>query len=119
MRYMLMIYESPDAREIFSSEQGTELMARVNAMMQEMTDSGELVSTAALADPVNSKSVRAHGGPPVITDGPFIEAKEQFGGYLIVDCDLDRALDLAARWPTTEVGGIEVRALMNGSGEEM
>jgi hypothetical protein len=118
MKYMLLIYESPEARELFSSEQGKELMARVEAMMREMTESGELVSTAGLADAVTAKSVRAHGGPPVVTDGPFIEAREQFGGYLLLDCDLDRALDIAGRWPTTEKGGIEVRALMNGSGED-
>jgi hypothetical protein len=119
MKYMLMIYEAADAREVFSSEQGKDLLARVYAMMEEITESGELVDTAALAEPSNARSVRAGSGSPAITDGPFIEAKEHFGGYLIVDCDLDRALDIASRWPTTGVGGIEVRPLMNQSGSEM
>jgi hypothetical protein len=119
MKYMLLIYESPDARELFQSDAGSELLDQVKAIMQEVTESGELISTAALADAVNAKSVRAHGGPPVITDGPFVESKEQFGGYLLLDCDLERALEIAGRWPTTDVGGMEVRALMDGSGEEM
>jgi hypothetical protein len=119
MKYMLLIYENADTREIFSGEQGKELMAQVTAMMQELTGSGELVGTAALADPSNAKSVRPNVGAPTITDGPFLEAKEHFGGYLVVDCDLDRALDIAGRWPTTGSGGIEVRPLMNGSGAEM
>ncbi|MEO9176768.1 MAG: YciI family protein [Gaiellales bacterium] len=116
---MLMIYDAADAREIFMSEQGKDLLARVGAVMGEITESGELVDTAALAEPSNAKSVRAGSGSPAITDGPFIEAKEHFGGYLIVDCDLARALDIASRWPTTGVGGIEVRPLMNQSGSEM
>ena len=119
MKYMLLIYESPGTREILGSEEGKDLMARVEAMMQEITESGELVADAALAEPSNAKSVRAGEGAPAITDGPFIEAKEHFGGYLLVDCDLDRALDIAARWPTTAAGGIEVRPLMYHAGAGM
>jgi hypothetical protein len=119
VKYMLLIYESPGTRELFSSEEGKDLMARVEAMMQEITESGELVGEGALAEPSNAKSVRAGDGAPAITDGPFIEAKEHFGGYLVVDCDLDRALDIAGRWPTTAAGGIEVRPLMMHSGAEM
>jgi hypothetical protein len=119
MKYMLLIYENPDTREIFSSEQGEELMARLNVIMDELTESGELVGTQGLADPSNAKSVRTHDGSPAITDGPFAEAKEHLGGYLVLDCDLDRALEIAGRWPKTGSGGIEVRPLMNGSGAEM
>jgi hypothetical protein len=119
MKYMLLIYENPDTREIFSGEQGKDLMARVTAIMREVTESGELVGTQALANPTTAKSVRAHGGSAAITDGPFAEAKEHLGGYLVLDCDLDRALDVAARWPVTGSGGIEVRPLMDTSGAEM
>jgi hypothetical protein len=119
MKYMLLIYENPDTREIFSGEQGVELMATLSSIMEELTASGELVGTQALADPSNAKSVRGSGGSPAITDGPFAEAKEHLGGYLVLDCDLERALDIAGRWPKTGTGGIEVRPLMNGSGAEM
>jgi hypothetical protein len=119
VKYMLLIYESPGARELFNSDEGAELMARVTAMMQEISESGELVDTGALAEPSNAKSVRAGSGTPAITDGPFIEAKEHFGGYLLVDCDLERALDIAARWPTTPAGGIEVWPLMYHAGADV
>ena len=46
------------------------------------------------------------------TDGPFIETKEQLGGYFLVDCpDLETALDLAAKCPTSWTGSVEVRAV--------
>ena len=50
-------------------------------------------------------------GKPVVTDGPYAETKEQFGGFHIVECrDADEALAIAARIPTLRVGGtIEVR----------
>jgi hypothetical protein len=119
VKYMLLIYETPDTRELFTGPEGKELMARVNAIMGELTESGELVGGQALADPSNAKSVRTGGGSPAITDGPFAEAKEHLGGYVILDCDLERALDVASRWPAVGTGGMEVRAIMDGSGAEM
>jgi hypothetical protein len=119
MKYMLLIYDNPETREIFSGEKGTELMATMNEILDEVKSSGELVGTQALADPTTAKSVRGAAGSPAITDGPFAEAKEFLGGYLILDCDLERALDVAGRWPKVGSGGIEVRAVMSESGDEM
>lgn len=119
MKYMLLIYETPDTREIFGGAEGTELMGRVEAVMKEITDAGELVGTNALADPTTARSVRSAGGAPAITDGPFAEAKEHLGGYLILECDEERALDVAARWPVVGSGGLEVRPLMDVGGAEM
>lgn len=119
MKYMLLIYDNPDTREIFSGERGAELMATMGEITDEVTKSGELVGTQALADPSTAKSVRLGDGSPAITDGPFAEAKEHLGGYLVLDCTLDRALEVAGRWPKIGTGGIEVRPLMDGSGEEM
>ena len=119
MKYLLLIYDAPGTREHFQSEEGKELMGRVEKIMKEVTDSGELVTFAALADPSNAKSVRTVGGAPAVTDGPFAEAKEQLGGYVILECDERRALELAERWPAIEGGGLEVRPLMDVGGEEM
>lgn len=112
MKHMLLIYETPDTRERFMSAEGAELMAQVNAIMQELTASGELAGGQALADPTTAKSVRTGGGTPVITDGPFAEAKEHIGGYVIVECDYARALDIASRWPAVGSGGMEVRPIL-------
>ena len=119
MKYMLLIYETPDTRETFMSEEGRALMAQVNAIVRELTDSGELVGGEALADPSTAKSVRTGGASPAITDGPFAEAKEHLGGYVIVECDHARALDIASRWPAVGSGGMEVRPLMDAGGGEV
>ena len=116
MKHMLLIYETPDTREIFMSDDGKELMARVDAMIEELTASGELVGTQALADPSTAKSVRTGSGSPLVTDGPFAEAKEHIGGYLIVECDHARALDIASRWPAVGSGGMEVRPILDVGG---
>src|SRR5215210_5895848 len=87
MKYMLLIYDNPDTRQMMSGEGGKELGAQMDALMAELTESGELVGGEALADPSNTKTVRPRDGVPAITDGPLAEAKEHFGGYLIVDCE--------------------------------
>jgi hypothetical protein len=124
MKYMLLIYDNANTREAFHGEDGTALMAEVEAVMNEITESGELLATQALADPSQAKMVRPRdgvaGGVPVATDGPYAEAKEHLGGYLLVECDTpERALEIATRWPNSRFGAMEVRAVLSASGEEM
>ena len=59
-------------------------------------------------------------GVPAITDGPFLEAKEQLAGICLFDCEtLERATDIAARWPDARHWAVELRPLMHASGAEM
>jgi hypothetical protein len=87
--------------------------------MDAITKSGELIITQALADPSQSAVVRVRGGQPVVTDGPYLEAKEHLGGYYLIDCESrERAIELAAQIPDAKVDGmgIEVRPVMFSNG---
>jgi hypothetical protein len=120
MKYMLLIYDNADTRELFSSPDGTALANEVGALITELTASGELVGGEALADPAQTRSIRQRDGVPVVTDGPLAEAKEHFGGYLIVDCETtERATEIASRWPNARFAAMEVRPIMNSGGQEM
>jgi hypothetical protein len=120
MRYMLLIYDNPDTRAAFFGPGGESLIGEVEAVMKELADSGELIATEPLADPAQTKTVRTAAGAPVVTDGPLAEAKEHFGGYLIVDCEgIDRAVEIAARWPSSPFAPLEVRPIMDAGGVEM
>ena len=121
MKYLLMIYDNAGSRELFAGEQGAGLMAEMDALFAELKESGELIGTDALADPSSTKVVRAPDpSAPVVTDGPLAEAKEHFGGYLIVDvASPDRAIEIAARFPGTRFTPMEVRPILGDSGEEM
>jgi hypothetical protein len=120
VKYMLLIYDNPETRSLFFSEEGAALAAEVDSVMKELSESGELVGGEGLADPSNTKTVRVRDGVPEITDGPLVEAKEHFGGYLMVDCEsLERATEIAALWPSARFHPVEVRPLMDGGGAEM
>ena len=64
---------------------------------------GELVEAVGLGGPHEAKEVRARegGGPPVVTDGPFGEAKEYLAGFWILDVrNVERVIEIAARIST-------------------
>jgi hypothetical protein len=120
MKYMLLIYNNPAVYEAWSEQERQALFDEVDVVMKELTESGELVGGEALADPTTTKTVRVRDGVPVTTDGPFAEAKEQFAGYLTVDCDsVERAVEIAGRWPDAKYFAMEVRAVVHTSGAEM
>lgn len=67
--------------------------------------------TNQLQAPDTATCVRFGTGPAVVTDGPFMEGKEQIGGYAEIDvADLDEALEMAKTWPGR--GTVEIRPVM-------
>jgi hypothetical protein len=120
MKYLLMIYQNPVGLQEMSESEKQEVFAEVDALMKELTESGEWVGGEALADPSTAKTVRVRDGVPAVTDGPYAEAKEQVVGYCIVDCETEeRAVEIAARWPDARWWGMEVRGLLSPDGVEM
>ena len=117
MKYMCLIYENPGTREAFFSDE--KLRAQMNAYVDGLRESGEFIGGEGLADPSTARVVRLEDGMPV-TDGPFMEAKEYFGGFMIVDCDgIERATEIAGRFPPHPIGGaVEVRPMMSDGGSE-
>ena len=86
------------------------IMQRVGALNADMKAAGAWVFGGGLHDAASSTVVVAHDGEITMTDGPFIESKEQVGGITIVDAeDLDAALGWATRMTTAIGVPIEVR----------
>lgn len=57
-------------------------------------------------------TVRVRNGKVSITDGPFAETKEQFGGYYVIEArDLNDAIEVAAKIPGARFGCVEVRPI--------
>ena len=90
----------------------TALLEYLRALNQELIENGELVEGTILAGPELARIVVSDGGPPVVTDGPFPEAKEQIGGFWIIEAEsVDEAVEWARQVPMTN-GSIEVRSLV-------
>ena len=82
------------------------------ALNEELLERGELVDAQALAGPDVAKSVVSDGvAAPVITDGPYPEAKELLAGYRLIDVETeDRAVEIAAQASAAPgPGGVPIR----------
>ena len=120
MKYMLLIYNNPDHLQSLPKEDLEAIFADVGVIIDELTASGEWIGGEGLAHPSQAKTIRVRDGVPAITDGPFVEAKEQFAGYCLFDCETpERAQEIAARWPDARYAAVELRPVMEPSGTEM
>jgi hypothetical protein len=114
VKYMLLIYGNEELWNSFPPEEFAEVVKETNALQAELRESGEFIGAWGVADQVNAKTVTLVDGAPVVTDGPYLEAKEYLGSFDIIDCEsLERALEIAARVPFARLGKVEVRPLMH------
>ena len=114
MKYILMFAGTMDEQSQYDNMTQEERMAayaRVNDWFQGLYKAGKIVSAEELRGPDTATTVSFKNGKPIVTDGPFIEAKEVIGGFAVVDvADLDEALALAKTWPAGSA--VEVRPVV-------
>ncbi|MFG1948482.1 YciI family protein [Nonomuraea sp. NPDC048826] len=120
MKFQISMHINPAVLDSLTDEERAAIGAGHGRFIEELKASGELVLTQALVDPSQAVVVSVRDGRPVVTDGPFLEAKEHLGGYYLVDCESkERAIELAARIPDAAIEGlgIEVRQVMFADGQ--
>jgi hypothetical protein len=112
MKYLLQIYSDTARAEYarLSADQQQAILDEYLAVWQ----SPGVIGGDQLQPVETATTVRVQDGETLLTDGPFVDAKEHLGGYLLVEADdLDAALEIAARIPAARMGGaVEVRPLV-------
>jgi hypothetical protein len=110
VKYLLQIYPPNGELEGLSEDEQNEVLSDYLAIKQ----SPAVIGGERLQPVDTATTVRVENGQTLLTDGPFVDAKEHLGGYYVVDAeDLDAALELAARIPAARMGGaVEVRPLL-------
>ena len=119
MKFLLIMHMNPDVWNALTEDERNEVGNGHGEFIETVKKSGEMITTQALADPSQSAVVRVRGGRTVVTDGPYLEAKEHLGGFYLIDCESrERALELAAMIPDAKVEGmgVEVRQIMFSDG---
>ena len=112
MKYMLLIATDPAAYKTLTDDENGAMMQEYFAFSDRIRASGEMVAGDPLHGIATATTVRVRDGQTTLTDGPFAETKEHFGGYYIVDvASLDRAVELAAEIPDAKLGSVEVRPI--------
>jgi hypothetical protein len=110
MQYLLMLYSDEAGWGKLSKEQQQQGIAAYMAYSEALKKAGVLAGSNRLQPVSSATTVRVADGKSQVLDGPYLESKEQLGGYYLIDVpDLDSALSWAARCPGASHGTIEVR----------
>jgi len=113
VRYLLLIYSNEGVWATMSEAEQGQIYEEYMTYSSAIKRSGNYLGGEALQPIATATTVRVRNGKTLSTDGPFAETREQLGGYYLVEAkDLDEAIALAARIPSSRVGSIEVRPIM-------
>lgn len=117
MRFLCLGYLDIDTFDRAPEAEKAEVMKACYALCVPFRATGKVVGEEGLQSPTTSKSIRPRVGKPKVTDGPFIETKEQLGSFFIVEAEtIDEAVEIASLHPAALMGekfgfGIEVRPI--------
>ena len=110
MKFVILIHSNPQPWghptgdynaefQALPAEERERMDAEFEALLTDLTSSGELVTGEALGDPASAAIYQWRDGAPIATDGPYAESKEQFAGFFMIDvADRARAEEIAVRF---------------------
>ena len=108
MKYAMIIIESDEEREA-----PTDTQREFDSLVRwwaDLRSRGKIIASAKLAPPRTAATVSWRGQVPIVTDGPYVEAKESVGGFALLDVATKaEAVEIAGAWPARTGFRIEVR----------
>ena len=115
MKYMLLTYLDENAWLALSEEEQRREMEKCEPHVRQLVAAGKVIDGAPLHPTSTATTLRVRHGKTLVTDGPFAEAREQLGGYTLIDAaDLDEAIAIAKGFLTeSDLATIEVRPVVD------
>ncbi|MEQ1769351.1 MAG: YciI family protein [Devosia sp.] len=112
MRYICLVHMQAGVFDGLTPEARAEVDRRSLAYDRQLQTDGHYVHADALEGGDSAVLVQVREGRVFTTDGPYMESKEQLGGFILIEArDMNEALRLAAGIPMAEFGTIEVRPI--------
>lgn len=103
MKYLCLAYYDVPTYEALTAEQKAALFSKCKPHDDALRATKTLVVSASLGTP--ARTARTRAGKASITDGPYVETKEQIGGLFIIEAnDFDQAMEVAAQHPAARIG---------------
>jgi len=117
MKYILLVHHDEKEFAKFGETKRQGMLAESIELTHQLHAQGQYISASPLQPADSAAIVRVRDGKPFVTDGPFIETREQLAGYFLIDAkDLNAAIGIASRVPGARIGTVEVRPLREVAG---
>ena len=117
MKYLLLVHHDEAAFEKLAKEKQQQMLADSVQFTHQLHAKGQYLSASPLQLASTAAIVRVRDGKPLVTDGPFIETREQIAGYFLIDAkDKAEAIAIAKLVPGARIGTVEVRPLIEITG---
>src|SRR5438552_2964051 len=112
MKYLCLVFNEEKKLEAMSKSEWDALVAEHLAYDEVLRKSGHFIVAEALQPVQTATTVRVRNGKLSVTDGPYVETKEQLGGFFLINArDLNEAIQVASKIPSARLGSIEVRPI--------
>ncbi len=117
MQYLCLAYYDPEKMDAMAPADMQALVEQLPAKDAALQQTGALVWSGSLQGPKATFGMRPRGGKHVVTDGPYVEAKEMVGGFFVIEAaDKDEAVRIASLHPAATLGehigwGIELHPI--------
>ena len=110
MKFIVLIYNDGTLLNGLPASEADGMMRDCLSHADELQAEGKLIESQMLEDADTARSLRRRNGRLTVTDGPFAETKEVLGGFNLIEAeDMDEAVRIAAAFPWSSTGCIEVR----------
>ncbi len=110
MKFLLLIYSDRSLSDALPPDEADGMMRECLAHADELRQEGYLIESQMLEGTETAKSMRIRNGRTRVTDGPFSETKEVLGGFNLIEArDMDEAIRIAAQFPWSRTGCVEIR----------
>ena len=110
MKFMFTIYHDEKVLDAMPEKEMQALVDSAIEYAEEIRRSGHYIASDALQRTRTARTIRVNAGNVSTAVSPFVETKEQLGGFFVIEAkDMDEACAIAARFPPARVAVIEVR----------
>lgn len=117
MKYLLLVHHNEDMFKNMPEGTKKDMLAESIQLCQQLADKGKYIHASPLQPEATGSIVRVRDGKPMVTDGPFMETKEQLAGYFLIDSEnREEAIRIAQRVPGARIGTVEVRPVREITG---
>ena len=110
MKFMFTIYHDEKVMDAMPENEMQALVDSAIEYAEELRRSGHYIVSNALQPPGTARTIRVRAGKVSTAVGPYVETKEQLGGFFLIEAkDMDEACAVAAKFPPARFAVLEVR----------